>query len=489
MNHGIIFTGANYLELGRKHGGASRVANYCKQYNWNIEAVDYFPFWNDTQIKDFLSKTVTANTKFFGFSYTWLHHYSKLADRIKMIKEWYPDIKIIIGGQTPYKYSLHADYYILGYGEIALATVLDYEFGNGPMPKHKLHIDGGMIIDGIHTYTSHNLKEYSIEYHENDFITPSDLLTIELSRGCKFACKFCNYPYIGIKEDTSRTEESIYNELLQNYKKWGVTRYIIADDTMNDRHEKLMKLKRVVERLPFDPDFTGYIRLDLVAVHPEQLDILSDCRMWGHFYGIETFNQDAGRVIGKGMDPIRIQDTLLKMREHFLNKLDRYRGTIGMIAGLPKESIDSMHRSNDWLKDNWGDQTAVWNPLQIIQNEDQLQAFGANLEKYGYEKMDVVVDSERVNHYIKNNLISKRNDDTIWWKNNFTNYFDMIDMVEIFRKDLYGIGNFAIFQYMNSFGNDALSMRLQPYEVFSYAPHNEKCKKHIETYIIKKLNR
>lgn len=488
---GIIFTGAYYLELGRKQGGATRVANYCRQFGWDIEVVDYFPFWSNEQLEDFLKKTVTNDTKFFGFSYTWLHHFIELADKIKMIKEWYPDIKIIIGGQVPYLESLHADYYILGYGEVALGVVLEYAFGNGKVPLHKLHIDGGMIIDAIKLYTSHNLKEYTVEYDERDFITSDDLLTIELSRGCKFACSFCNYPYIGIREDTSRTEESLYNELLQNYKKWGVTKYIIADDTMNDRHEKLIKLRNAVKRLPFEPDFTGYIRLDLIAAHPEQLDILSDCRMWGHFYGIETLNQDAGRIIKKGMDPNRIKDTLLKTREHFLNKIDRYRGTVAMIAGLPKEPVESMNDSNEWLRKNWGDQCVVWHPLQIIKDANGIQAFGANLEKYGFKELsNEFLSEEKYNHYIYNNLISKRKDNTVWWESEYTNYFDMLDLVTEYRKDIYGISNFGILQYMITHGSkEAFDVKIPPYEAFAYEPHNTKSKQHIDKYIAKKLNR
>ena len=488
VKKGIIFSGANYLDLGRKSGGATRISNFCEPYGWDIEVVDYFPFWEETQLKDFLKKTVDENTKFIGFSWTWLIHIKDIKERIKLIKSWYPNLLYIVGGQSPFNESLDVDYYITGYGEVATLLVLEHEYNNKSLPQFKPFY-GGKMIDGISLYSSHDLKEYNVVYKERDFITPNDLLTIELSRGCKFACKFCTFPYIGIKEDTSRSEESMYRELKENYDKWGVTKYLIADDTMNDRREKLIKFKNVVNRLDFQVDFSTYIRLDLIASNEEQLEILSESNVWGHFYGIETFNHESGKIVGKGMAPSLIKETLLKVREYFLKNNKKYRGTCGMVAGLPKENVDSMKSSHEWYKKFWSDQTVVWHALNIIKGDNIIQAFGRDLKKYGYEEIPKPVSDNYIEILKRKSLIPKSFDDMVWWKNEYTNSMEMFDLVEEFRKDKFGINNWSLFPYLNHWGIDkALGLRTTPYDAYVYGPYNEISKKHISDYIQNKLN-
>ena len=56
-------------------------------------------------------------------------------------------------------------------------------------------------------------KDLVVEYEDRDFIQPTDTLTLELSRGCKFACKFCSYNAIGMKGDLTRDMDTLYDEV------------------------------------------------------------------------------------------------------------------------------------------------------------------------------------------------------------------------------------------------------------------------------------
>jgi hypothetical protein len=485
--HAIIFTGANYLDSGRKGGGATRISNHCKSYGWDIEVVEYFSYWSNDNIKQFLNQNVDLKkTKWIGFSYTWLSNDSSIVEKIRFIKDLYPQLLIIAGGQTPFGVDLSADYYVFGYGEEAVLQILNYEFDNGA-PIQYSNFFSGKYVDGIKKYTSHNLKEYGVSYSKYDFLNSKDLLTIELSRGCKFACKFCSFPYIGIREDTSRSEESIYKELNENYQKWGITRYLIADDTLNDRNEKLIKLRNVVNRLDFTPDFSGYIRLDLYKSHPEHLELLGESRVWGQFYGVETFTHETGKIIGKGMHPDLIKQQLLDTRNYFQKNLGLYRGSVGMIAGLPKESMELMQESHNWYLKNWKDQTVVWHPLQIMKTNGTMQAFGADMAKYGYEEI-LGPDLEQMVMYKRKSLMPKPKDTTIFWKNEYTDSYQVINLVNEFRKEPFGVSNWCLWSYFSHFDVDeAMEMKIPPYESFLYEPFNNKAKLSINEYIKKKL--
>ena len=233
------------------------------------------------------------------------------------------------------------------------------------------------------------MNTYRIEYEDRDFMRSSDVLTIELARGCRFACKFCDAPVIGLKEDTSSSEEELYQELQSNYDQWGITNYLIADETINERDTKLEKLASAVERLNFKPNFAGFVRLDLVNAKPYQLDLLVRCRIWGHFYGVESFNHPTGKIIGKGMSPDITKATMLKIRERMLADIGYYRGTASLIAGLPLESTDSLEETFKWLTENWQDQHwHFWNLMIPKSGENKvLSAFGEDFSKFGYAEM------------------------------------------------------------------------------------------------------
>ena len=487
-HHGIIFVGVNYPDSARKSGGATRIANFCEPHGWDIEVVDYFPFWSNDQIKSFLEKTVDERTKFIGFSYTWLSQYNNFVEKVKFIKNLYPSLLIIVGGQSPYSEDLYADYYVYGYGEVATLSILKYEFDNGPSIKYLPHFKG-KLVDGLHNYYSGDLKEYGNRYKNNDYLSSKDVLTIETSRGCRFACKFCSFPYIGIKEDTSRSEESLYRELNENYQKWGITNYTIADDTFNDRTEKIIKLKNAVSRLNFTPNFSGYIRLDLFKSHPEQLELLAECNMWGHFYGIETFNHETGKIIGKGMHPDIIKELLLNTRDYFLKNDKHYRCQISMIAGLPKESLEQINESQEWLQKNFSDQAPVWQPLELVKSKDTVQAFGKDMAKFGYRTMN----EKNVESYQKQknrNFITKINEGTVYWENDYTNFFEIYDLVENFRKQPVGLSNWTLWSYLCHFSiEEALTIKFPTYESYIVDPYASFARTMIDSYITKKLNR
>ena len=107
------------------------------------------------------------------------------------------------------------------------------------------------------------MKDLSTHYEERDYIQPQEVLTVEFGRGCIFNCHFCTLTHRNIKDDHSRAEDNLYNELLENYNKWGTTNYSISDETVNDYTEKLQRYANVITKLPFKPNMSGYIRADL----------------------------------------------------------------------------------------------------------------------------------------------------------------------------------------------------------------------------------
>tara|TARA_E500000331_G_scaffold8118_1_gene7805 strand:+ start:2328 stop:3947 length:1620 start_codon:yes stop_codon:yes gene_type:complete len=397
IRHCIVFN--SNQEIKRRTSGAYRFANQLESMGWRVTVVDWAADWPEEDLRRYLDAIVSDDTVLFAISYTWMKPW--WAQRfVEQLKEAYPGRKYMAGGQQFFQHDIGMDAMLFGYAEKAVPDTINWLFNDGPKPKGK-DILGGLFIDCNTDYKAMNLGDYSIDYRDDDYVQDYEMLTVELSRGCKFRCKYCNYAFLGVKEDTSTEGELLRAELMDNYERFGTTNYILADDTLNDRESKLEMLGDVVQSLPFEPNFACFIRMDLTIAKPQQLKLLSKARVWNHFYGVETFNDEAGKAVAKGMPSKRIKQGMMDMREHMMGELGLYRGSCGMIAGLPHETPDSWQRSEDWLRENWGDQNWDWWPLEISldTNTATTSVFSKEWRQHGYREITDPVRLAEIHSY------------------------------------------------------------------------------------------
>jgi hypothetical protein len=129
-----------------------------------------------------------------------------------------------------------------------------------------------------------------------------------------------------------------------------------------------------------------------MATKPEMITELARMKFGGQYYGIETFNQASGRTIGKGMDPTRVQQTILDAKR-ITSESGLYRGTISLIVGLPHDTRKNWKRTRNWLLENWNEEGLVVFPLDVqdLSNGEEeytnVSAFSKNLTKYGLREM------------------------------------------------------------------------------------------------------
>jgi radical SAM superfamily enzyme YgiQ (UPF0313 family) len=168
---------------------------------------------------------------------------------------------------------------------------------------------------------------------------PGEATSIEFARGCIFKCKFCTYPLLGKKKGTYlRDAMQIRDDIFRIYDAYGCTNYYIADDTVNDDTDKLRALRDAFVTLPFKINLSGFFRLDLINRYPEQADIILDMGVNGVFFGIETFQPNRAKSIGKGLHPQKVLKAL-----HWLHD-DKWKGKVniaaGIILGLPHDTLE-----------------------------------------------------------------------------------------------------------------------------------------------------
>jgi radical SAM superfamily enzyme YgiQ (UPF0313 family) len=160
-----------------------------------------------------------------------------------------------------------------------------------------------------------------------------------------------------------------------------------GDDTHNDSVQKLEYLyNNVYSKLPFKIKFSTYLRLDLLVAHSHTIELLKESGLVGTFFGVESFNKEANKVIGKTASKERIMENLWKCKDIWK---DDVIINLGLILGLPNDTIDTC---TEWLtdslhKDSPVDYAAIA-PLQLnpVSNADpQFQSdMELDYKKYGY---------------------------------------------------------------------------------------------------------
>lgn len=425
----VLFTDTAEFSTKTRGYGMHRLATHIRERGYSCIVIDFSSAIDYNLYKELLDLTVGPNTLVVGYSTTWMpfrmpgmppqtmdpgrlsrratdaQQFDQLENSkfkgtlvtafgngdadtwLEYPKTLNPKTKLILGGTKIDMYMDVdlADHFVIGYAETMMMDLLDSLSGKG---KRRLF---NRIIDHDQKAQAPvwDFRESKTTYQEYDFITSQEALSLEVGRGCRFKCSYCSYPLIGQKNtnDYLKYEHVLREELLENYNKWGVTRYYIMDDTFNDSTEKLQMFLNVTNSLPFKISFWCYLRLDLLAVHLEQIQMLKDMGMAQCYFGLETFHTQASKAIGKGMSAQRRKDTLKLCKDIWGDSVNIQSG---FMVGLPHESSDSVKETTDYLIEKDCPIDIAWVfPLSIAGDHELTRyvyksELDRNYEKYGY---------------------------------------------------------------------------------------------------------
>ena len=412
MSDVILFTDVNGCFGFGRYAGTYRIATELRDIGLDVQTVDFCMSFTIDEILEILLKYMNSKTQMIGISSTFLVTPDcSVNNRMNMgimnsqstsvgwsaddfdiitrsIKAINSNCKIVIGG-AKIRYDMkNVDYWVTGEGENFVRKM----FG----------------VNKKFDFTNSIIK-----WHESDHVFKSEHLPIEIARGCIFKCSFCSYNLTGKKRgEYVKSPNTVKEELLRNYDNYGTTGYMFCDDTYNDTVSKVKGYHDMIRSLPFDIDFSTYMRLDLIASKPETIDLLYDSGCRSVFFGIETFNHQAGKNIGKGMNPNKIKDTLYLLRERWPDTVI----SAGFIAGLPYETEESLHETIDWLKKK---DCPIDSPSLQVLSVGKKSKIGNNPFEFGIELTDYGWKSKWTDSKRMKEIVESTNFPII---NNFTFY-------------------------------------------------------------------
>jgi radical SAM superfamily enzyme YgiQ (UPF0313 family) len=386
----------NYQKFNRlfafsRNAGAYKIATEMRNLGHNVEVLDFITYWPEESIKKFLDERIPyvdvlgwSSQFFFNFTF-----YKKWCDYIRSIN---PKIIFIAGGPkvTNLLNFNQSRYLIAGYAEDAIVDVLNHIEGKPNQLKFKL-VNNAYYVDCLEFYKMVTLPNMQTVYHPSDCVGSDEVLTVGTGRGCVFKCSFCTYPYIGKnKKDFNRqNSESYYREFMHNYDRWGTTNYYFSDETANDNVEKLKDIEEAAERLPFNLDFTGFTRLDLLDKQRASWSLFKNIGFTNWHFGIETFNPQSLKAMSKGYDPKKLQQVLFDIKEYFGDESLVYAS---FIVGAPYETPETFQTLTlDWINGEGKNllDGKVMFPLNIHRESQYAigSEFSKDYKKYGYTDM------------------------------------------------------------------------------------------------------
>lgn len=285
--------------------------------------------------------------------------------------------KVLVGGPDAEnsKQRFDADYVIAGPAENELPKLLDKLNRNGIQKKPY----------------DWDITHCDFKWDDTDFIQPNEPIPLEIARGCIFKCKFCSYDQIGKKAGTfEKPMEHIRQELLYNYQRFGTTHYYLTSDTLNDDNERMNAFCDMLENLPFQIKFTGFVRMDLFHRFQDTARRLQENGLTGCSIGLETFHPQASKAIGKAFNGKHGKDFLLHLYKNIFK--ENVRITTTNIVSLPYESEEHSIESAKWYRDV-GVINAVFVPLRLcdparVPPYTMLSEFDKTFTKYGYSFPD-----------------------------------------------------------------------------------------------------
>lgn len=258
--------------------------------------------------------------------------------RIDYIKNRWPKAKIVVGGL-----GVHPTIVKSGYFEKTYPDLMFVE-GDGLLPLYNL-LTGGITFSNIY------LSTYPLMSRPVEFSMYSDYalrhrfehVFLVSGVGCSFCCLFC--PSRKSFRYTARPVEVVKKEIA-NLKKRGIDTFDFGDMSFFYNPN----WKEIADYVKSQDMYFGFI-IDLRKQDMlDQLRYSADRNMFYCIYGVETFNQQSLKAVGKGTNA-EIMKSFFKglpaLRKEYPHP---FFHSAFLIGGLPYQTMDDIKRDTEIIE-------------------------------------------------------------------------------------------------------------------------------------------
>lgn len=422
MYNAIILTDFTDTVFLPRMLGPYKIAHELRKLNVDVTVINHIHMWDFAELIEFVDSLINKKTLFIGINnmyvknaenvdfYSGKHltlsaaYKGQILPQGKSASDQFVEfvksknIPLVLGGPKSQdrSHNKHFDYLLQGFADTSIASFVEHLKTGAAMLQSYRSVYGPVVVQDTNESTKWDFASSTMQWHDHDVILPNETLTIEIARGCIFKCSFCSFPLIGKKKfDYIRHFDQIKKELIENWERFGVTRYYIGDETFNDSVFKLELMEKLASELPFQLEYFAYLRLDLIIKNPETIGMLYRSGLRATHFGIETFHPTAGKAIGKKFKAEQVISVLKQIKEVSHGQINLHAS---FIVGLPGETKESIMETYNMLKSQEIPlDSFVYFPLTIFNaglGKDSL--FSKDYKKHGYSELE---DSDRKAKY------------------------------------------------------------------------------------------
>lgn len=467
-------TRAGHLQNNSRASGAHHIVQLANAYSIEATNIDYWREWGSSLIK-------YSILEWFGDdSEPWIGLSGSIDGSstqefkvlVHSLKEELPQLKVMLGGyRVPTGEGSWVDIAYIGRSANIFSKWLkgedisEYLFNiNNAYPPTYKNLHGQIRELPVAPITK-----------EEDFWCEHETHTVELALGCKFNCSFCGYDFRNVRNPVLLSEEVLYNSLKSAYDTFGITNFVLADDTINEVDDKLILLAKVNKQLDFEPNYMAFARADVMGAQMHQIDLLKEARVNSMFFGLESLNPKVTKMIRKGGKPERMLNSLREIKREFPEAF-----TFGnLIMGLTGDTEESIRDNCKIIVDEQLLTSAGCNPLRLynnLENPDVESDMDKDPAKFGYEIIGTDKEWKELGYSSQ------------VWKNDWTTT-PQADELSLSIDKLLGDGLESRFTSHEVFGLRAL---IPDQEYSWYNNHfqlaNRVRMKNVKAYIMKKSN-
>jgi radical SAM superfamily enzyme YgiQ (UPF0313 family) len=171
-------------------------------------------------------------------------------------------------------------------------------------------------------------------YHLTDCLAGANRASLELGRGCPFACKFCSTNDFFRRNFRLHSPGRMLHDMRAIAAHYAIRDFDLTHDMFTvDRRRVVAFCETLISA---QENFTWACSARTDCVDQELLEIMALAGCTGIFLGVESGSQRIQAIIGKHLDP--------KWAESVVDAADRLgiRTTVSLIAGFPEETWDDV---------------------------------------------------------------------------------------------------------------------------------------------------
>lgn len=332
--------------------GLCSIAAYLEKHGHKTTIYDCYAF--PMQDKNILETIKEKKPDCIGFSTTT----SSFPDGVriaKIIKETYPNIKIIFGGvhisalkEKLLKEYSQIDFGIIGEGEESFLNLIDNDFDNFQNISSLIYRNNGKVeinpannnmmdIDSFPFPAYEKLFGYPEKYKLPIFNYPQKPNTTAVtSRGCPYQCAYCDRSVFG-RTYRFNSAEYVFEMMKYLKNKFGIRHINFYDDVFTLNQKRTEELCRLLINAKLGMSFNCATRAE--CINPENLKTLKKAGCWMISLGIESGDVGLLKKLRTNADLDLIKQ---KVRE-IKNAGIRAKGLF--MLGLPGESEESINKT------------------------------------------------------------------------------------------------------------------------------------------------